>query len=190
LSNLEQLEPLLENTTYAGLEKDYDSRTGFKKDLNSYNFWFDFLDTSGELSQFSVKNIGHRSKVVNDTNVKSIFYRETPSILYAETPPEEGEESGYFYIQVPNEKEMFTISARGKSAEDRLKELLYQHGYCSESVSITSIPIYYLEPNSRIYISDSKTGIEGEYIVSKLTIPLAYNGTMSITATKAAETII
>ena len=84
---------------------------------------------------------------------------------------------------------MFSISARGKSAKDRLDELIYQHGYCTESVSITAIPIYYLEPNTRVYIYDNKTGIDGDYIVSKITLPLTYNGTMSITATKAAETV-
>jgi hypothetical protein len=30
------------------------------------------------------------------------------------------------------------------------------------------------------------SGIEGEYIVSKISLPLSYNGTMNITATKAA----
>jgi hypothetical protein len=47
-----------------------------------------------------------------------------------------------------------------------------------------------LEPNTRIYLHDPDTGLDGDYILSKLTIPLAYNGTMSITATKAAENII
>jgi len=43
-----------------------------------------------------------------------------------------------------------------------------------------------LEPNTRIYVSDIEAGIEGDYIVSKISLPLAYNGSMSITATKAA----
>jgi hypothetical protein len=91
---------------------------------------------------------------------------------------------------MPNIEAFFTLSAQGKSAKDKLDELLYQHSYCIESVSITSLPIYYLQPNTRIYIYDEQTGIDGEYVVSKITIPLAYNGTMSITATKAAETIL
>jgi hypothetical protein len=45
-----------------------------------------------------------------------------------------------------------------------------------------------LEPNSKILINDEERNIHGDYIVDKLTIPLAYNGTMSITATKAPET--
>jgi hypothetical protein len=46
------------------------------------NFWFDFLDAEGELQQFSVKLIGNRPKAVNDKDVKSIYFRETPSIIY------------------------------------------------------------------------------------------------------------
>lgn len=86
--------------------------------------------------------------------------------------------------------EMFAISAQGKSAKDRLDELIYQHGYYTVSATITSIPIYYLEPNVRIYVYDKETNIDGEYVVSKITLPLAYNGTMSLTATKAAENVL
>ena len=57
-------------------------------------------------------------------------------------------------------------------------------------IAINAIPIYYLEPNVRIYIHDEDTGIDGEYVVSKITLPLAYNGTMSLTATKAAENVL
>ena len=85
---------------------------------------------------------------------------------------------------------MFSISAQGKSAKDRLDELIYQHGYCIESATITAIPVYYLQPNTRIHITDNETNINGDYIISKITIPLTYNGMMSITATKAAENII
>ena len=51
------------------------------------------------------------------------------------------------------------------------------------------IPIYYLEPNTRIHLYDEDTGLDGDYIASKITLPLAYNGTMTITATKAAENL-
>jgi hypothetical protein len=42
------------------------------------NFWIDFLDTQGELIQYSVKNIGNRPKAINDSDVKAIYFRETP----------------------------------------------------------------------------------------------------------------
>jgi hypothetical protein len=84
---------------------------------------------------------------------------------------------------------LFTISSKGKSAKERIDELLYNHSYCIESASITTIPIYHLQPNSRILVKDPESKIDGEYIVSKLTIPLTYNGTMNITATKAVSNI-
>jgi hypothetical protein len=62
---------------------------------------------------------------------------------------------------------------------------MYKHSYCSETINLTSVPVYHLEPNTRIFVYDEASKINGEYIVSKFTIPLAYNGTMSITATKA-----
>jgi hypothetical protein len=52
------------------------------------------------------------------------------------------------------------------------------------------VPIYYLEPNNRIYVYDKNSNINGQYIVSRLSISLTYNGTMSITATKAPERIL
>ena len=84
---------------------------------------------------------------------------------------------------------MFTISAQGKSAKNRLDELIYQHGYCIESATINAIPVYYLEPNTRIYLHDEETNLDGDYIINKITLPLSYDGTMSITATKAAESL-
>ncbi len=49
--------------------------------------------------------------------------------------------------------------------------------------------IYYLDVNTKIQVVDSTRGINGEYLVSKLTIPLTYNGTMSITATNVIDNI-
>ena len=101
------------------------------------------------------------------------------------------EPSDFFkYIQVKDIDSMFSISSQGKSAKDKLDELIYNHGYSVENITINSVPIYYLQPNTRIYLYDNKTNLSGDYIISKMTIPLGYNGTMQITATKAAENII
>jgi hypothetical protein len=82
---------------------------------------------------------------------------------------------------------LFNISSQGKSAKDRLDELLYSNAYCAESITINTIPVYHLQPNTRIFVRDDNSGINGEYIITKLTVPLSYNGTMSINATKAVE---
>ena len=150
-------------------------------------FWFDFLDTTGELGQFSVPMIGSRPKAKTDKNVKSIDYLTTPNIIFGASS---GDNPGYRYFNVPDMDNMFSKSAQGKSAKEELYNLLYQHGYCSESITIAATPIYYLEPNSRIFVNDAKTGINGEYIISRIQLPLAYSGTMSITATRAQPQLL
>lgn len=158
------------------------------------NFWFDFLDAESELGQFSVKAVGDRVKAVNDTSVTAIYFREVPDLIFTTYAQYNSsglaDKSGYTPVFINGSLEnMFNISAQGKSAQDLIDELVYAHSYCVESVTIQSVPVYHLQPNVRIYVNDEKSKIQGEYIVNKLTIPLAYNGTMSITATKAPERI-
>lgn len=189
---LEQYQADIENYYYEGdTDKLYWNRNVFEHP-ELLNFWFDFLDTEGELRQFNVKNMGSRSKSINDSNVKSIYFRETPAVVFTDDITTERQLTGYRYIQIPLHlmETMFSISAQGKSAKDRLDELIYQHGYCIESATINAIPVYHLEPNVRIYLYDEETKLDGDYVVSKITLPLTYNGIMNITATKAAESII
>lgn len=156
------------------------------------NFWLEFLDDAGELAQFAIPVVGDRPKVINDADVTAIYFRETPNAVFMtrEQFNSMDQKPGYTLIQLtPQIENLFNISPQKKSAKDRIDELLYNHSYCIESISITSVPVYYLQPNSRIFVHDDKSQINGEYIVSKLTIPLTYNGTMSISATKAVDRI-
>lgn len=159
------------------------------------NFWFDFMDSQGKMNDYSVSVVGNRPKVVNDTNIKSIYFRETPTVIFINKSNIPGWEfterkSGYTYIQLPDSMlSLFRMSGQGKSAWNMLEECMYNDTYCIESASITTIPIYYLQPNTKIYIRDDNSKIDGEYLVSRFTLPLTYNGTMSISATKIAERI-
>ena len=155
------------------------------------NFWFDFIDSQGIINKYSIDSIGRRSKAVNDTNIKSIFYEDTPTIIFVNDIKQHTNLSSgdYSYVQVPDEINLFSISARGQSAMDKLDSLLYQHTYCTENVSITLLPIYYLEPNTRIHIEDDILGINGDYIINKFSIQLSHAGTMSITASKAIDNV-
>lgn len=158
------------------------------------NFWFDFID-SGEIEKFSTYNIGNRPKATNDNKVKAIYFKEVPNIIYL-SQDQSSEDlsddwSGYTTLNIPDSlTEMFSISSQGKSAKDVLDEYLYNHTYAIENVSITAMPIYTLQPNTRIKITNEKEKINGEYVISKLTVPLTYNGVMSITANKLAESIL
>lgn len=168
----------------------------------SLNFWIDFLDDEYELAQFSVPMVGDRTKVVNEDKAGAIIFKEIPDIILYDKFKDENkteldrdslrnkldEVTGYTWVYLPKGfSQYFTISYRNMSVKNKIDELLYQYAYCIENITITALPIYYLQPNTRIYVQDKTTNINGEYIVSKITLPLSYDGTMSITATKAPE---
>lgn len=181
--------------------EDYNSETYWNINVDKYpevlNFWFDFLDSnSTELGKYKTNIVGNRPKAINDSNVSAIYFRGTPTVLFVTYDEynkmvEAGDlKTGYTYIQLKDSMQnYFSISAQGVSAQDKLDELLYDNTYCVESINIAAIPIYYLEPNTRIFVKDDKSKINGEYIVSKITLPLTFNGTMQITATKAVAKI-
>lgn len=168
--------------------------TAVFEDPEGLDFWFDFLDGGTELQQFSVPIAGDRTKVVNADKASAIIFREVPPFIVYDKDEQSIDElkkrrqsqSAYIFIQLQKGySQYFTVSYRNTSVKNKIDELLYEFAYCIENITITALPIYYLEPNTRIYVQDKTTNIEGEYLVSKITIPLTYNGTMSITATKA-----
>lgn len=156
----------------------------------SLNFWFDFLDDGGDIERYGTSFVGDRPKAVNDSMIKSIYFRETPTLIFTDNIANIDKKLGYSYLQYsPAMASLFTMSALGKDAIDVLYEHLYKNSYCIESVTVNALPIYHLEPNNMINIFDTRAGINGTYVMTKFTLPLTYNGTMSITATKAVEEI-
>nr|DAF37620.1 MAG TPA: protein of unknown function (DUF5048) [Caudoviricetes sp.] len=51
-------------------------------------------------------------------------------------------------------RNLFIISSKGKSAQEELENMLYKYSYCIESSNITALPVYHLEPNTRVLIKD------------------------------------
>ena len=80
-------------------------------------------------------------------------------------------------------------SSRTITAQEEIDDLLYNYSYCNETVTINTVPIYYLEPNTIISAKDEQRVVNGYYIMNKITLPLTYNGTSSITAIKVPERI-
>ena len=157
---------------------------------HSLNFWFDFLDANGDLGKFSVKAIGQRPKVESKSDAKVIYYQNVPLVVFVEEMTDSSKYPGYTVIQMPNRfRNMFATSRRGLSTKDILDDYLYRYTHCSDSISLNTLPIYYLEPNQLIQIQDENSKLIGKYITKSFTVPLAYSGTMNINAIKAVDRI-
>ncbi len=158
------------------------------------SFQFELSNTNNYLQDIMIVSIGDRSKVINESTINAIYYPTVPNqVFYTEGLNQKLKDLTSAYTKIhltPSIASLFSISSRNISAIERMQELIYDFTYCTESISLQTIPVYYLEPNQRIAIVDSQTGLNGEYIISKITLPLDYKGMMTIQATKAAENII
>ena len=73
------------------------------------------------------------------------------------------------------------------SAYSLVRDLLYQYTNYNETISLSTLPVYYLDTNVRITVKDIESGIDGDYMVDSISIPLDSSSLMSINATKAWE---
>lgn len=161
-------------------------------DPGSINFWLDFIDATDPtvaLGKYSIKNIGRRTKVVNNTDIKVIYNSEVPDVVFIEGLDQDlivkyqgiGQR---FFVLTKEYYDLFSISSTGSSCFDQIREMMYQNLCYNTTISLTCLPKYYMEPNNIIRIEDRDSNIYGNYQITQFSLPLAYNGTMSITATE------
>lgn len=159
------------------------------------DFFLDFIDTSAAISEFSVNNIGRRTKVLNDDSINCLFAPDIPNWIIIESSQDdthervqEAQDRGQNFTQVdPNIYTMLAGGGNKYAAYDAVKDLLYQYTSYNESISLQCIPIYYLDVNTRIGVKDPKSNISGDYMIRTISIPLDIGSTMTISATKALE---
>ena len=166
-----------------------------KNAANNLDYYLDLIDSSAAISEFSVNNIGRRTVTIVDDKINCIFEPEIPNLILIEAGSENAniiqdwcDKQGQNWVQVKSE--VYSLLLTGgtmRSAYEQIRRQLYQYTCYNEQVSITTLPIYYLEPNTRISITNNQIGINGDYIIKSLTIPLDINGTMSISCTKAID---
>lgn len=74
-------------------------------------------------------------------------------------------------------------------AKDRADYELYLHARLNDSISLEIVPIPWLnDVNIKIAYTNEKIGIEGEYLIQSLSIPLDIGSSMTITALKIYKT--
>lgn len=165
------------------------------KNQSSIDYYLDFIDTDSKISEIAVNNIGRRSLVKSSNDINCIFEPDIPDYVLIELGQDDTDEKrqecinrNQAYIQVSsNIYNMLAVGGSSNSAFEEIKNLLYQNTSYNESIQIQAIPIYHLEPNTRITVRDTESDIYGDYIINSISLPLTTNGTMTISATRALE---
>lgn len=164
-------------------------------DPSTLDYWLDFIDSgSAAIGGYSVNQIGRRTKVINDTSVKSIYNKEVPDIVFMEGYNQDlinqyGSMGQKYFVLMPEYYALFQTSSRGASCFDRIRDMMYQNLSYNTTITLTCLPKYYMEPNNIIHIEDADMHINANYQITQFSLPLTYNGTMNITATEVLSRV-
>ena len=183
---------------YDPMNSNWDSYDHWNPDVfnnpANINYWLDFIDTGSEMGRYSIGEIGRRTMVESSDSYTSIYNQSPPDIIFIDGYNQEELEhytmmGQKFFILTSEYQDLFVASSTGTSCFDKIREMLYQNLNYNTTMSITCLPKYYMEPNNIIHIEDKKSNLNGNYQITQFTLPLTYNGTMSITATQVLTRI-
>lgn len=169
----------------------------WRKDIvtnpDKLNFWIDFVEGNPEIMEYSVRKIGSKKKVVNNNKAGMIYEADPPTLIFI-TPGEEERDTtktGYTYIELNDfTKNDFNISPNDLTVYDVLNQNLQDFIYAKNSISISCLPIYYLQPNTKITIDNKNLKTNGNYILERISYSFGNANNMSITATLIPPRII
>lgn len=187
-------------------QKDKDNNIiygAFKTDMaynpNALKYFFDYLEPIDKMADCSVDLIGTRIQSYQQDKIRKLYNTDIPNVIIIDMGMDsksrtelqnrcdaEGQPRANVTSEIYSKIAIGTI---GYTAQETMRDLLYQHTNYNESISIQSIPIYYLDVNNRISVYDKKSGIYGDYIIKSISLPLNAEGTMSISAIKALDRI-
>ena len=187
------------------------------KSLTTGNFYFDIIDAnSSSLGIYSIKNIGHRADIINNDEINCLFTPEIPNVVFlnGDDPSynwsdnttiteirnatdttemlrlqqEECLNNNQPWIQVPNNiYSNLIIGGYLNGAYEAIRYELFLHTTYQKTVSITALPAFYLEPNSRVKVSNASTNTFGDYIIQNINFSLGPGANMSVTMNEALE---
>ena len=175
----------------------------FKSELvnhpNDLQYWFDYIEPVGALHDISVDAIGPKVFSHQQDKIKKLYDAEIPNVVMIDSGSPaisrasmiakcEGEGQSYSNVTSQIFKNV-ALGTIGYSAQETARDLLYRYTDYTAAISITSIPIYYLDANVRITVQDRAAGIYGDYVVKTINLPLDAKNTMSISATRALERV-
>lgn len=166
---------------------------------DNIDFFLDILDGDISIAKYGVQNIGRRTTTIVDDSINCIFEPEVEDIVFIENEndkanmkklKQECDQRKQNYVQV--DSGIYNMLVNGgvlRSAYEEIRRELYRYTQYNEQISLTTLPIYNLEPNTRITVRDVQSDIYGDYMIKSLSIPLDINGTMNISATRTLERI-
>lgn len=176
---------------------DFGDWTGYNPDIllapHKIRYWLDIIDSNSYIGQFSVQQIGRRSKVTENSKIKSVFPTEVPDIVFTVNDNNVPEKVQYYisigqdfaFINADQEQLFKKVNSYGTCYDD-IRSLLMTNLIYNSQVNLTTIPIFYLDINEILHLNFSDMGISGDYVIKNISWSLGGNmNSMSLTLNEA-----
>ena len=164
---------------------------------NELSYFLDFLEPVSKIYDYSVDVLNPKVYSYQQNKIRKLYNVDIPNVILLDTSMdkqayldrvEKCNEQGQPIANVEhNIYSKIAIGTIGYTAQEVARDLIYQYTDYNASISITSVPIYYLDVNNRITVQDEKSNIYGDYIIHNITLPLDAGNAMSISASRALE---
>lgn len=172
---------------------------GYNPDLlfapDKINYWLDIIDVQSELGKYSVDRIGRRTSATNNAKIHEVFQQDVPDIVFIENLLDKSEDDrqriseriayyvsiGQRYALVTTEQLRYlkTMNSLGSCYEDA-RAALYAGIVYNSAVSLTCIPIFYMDVNSVVVLNQADMGIKGNYVINTISWTLGRAATMNM----------
>ena len=174
-------------------QKYYDQVLEHPADIN---YFLDFINTGNpKITQISVKNIGRRSYIADKgKSVNCVFEEWIPDVIIVKKGDSEGINEAIKrnqrFSQVSEDVyNNLDIGGSNYSAYEQIRQTLHEFTNYNESISLQTIPLYFLEPNTRISINNPDSAMTGDYIINSMSFSLDNEGLLTINASKAVQKV-
>lgn len=174
-------------------QKYYDQVLEHPTDIN---YFLDFINTGNpKITQISIKNIGRRSYIADKgKSVNCVFEEWIPDVIIVKKGDSEGTNEAIKrnqrFSQVSEDiYNNLDIGGSNYSAYEQIRQTLHEFTNYNESISLQTIPLYFLEPNTRISINNPDSAMTGDYIINNMSFSLDNEGLLTINASKAVQKV-
>lgn len=172
---------------------------GYKVDVKvapeKLRYWLDIIDTTAEIGKFGVNRIGRRTKVENNSKINQVFEADIPDIVFI---PNDGDMEqmqknteyyisigqNYSFVNQDQQQYLQQVNSFGTCYE-QVRAMLYNNLIYNASISLTTIPVFYLDVNRVIRLNFPNLGIVGNFVINSLSWSIGGSNTMTIGANEA-----
>lgn len=162
-------------------------------------YWLDLIDTSASIGRYGVNRIGRRTLVKENSQINEVFSADIPDIVFILNDGEnlnsiQMREKTEYYISIgqtysfinSDQQSYFQQKNSLGTCYEEVRSMLYNNLIYNASVTMSSIPILYMDVNKTVHLNFPDLKITGDFVINTISWNIGgTGGTMSLSLNEA-----